>query len=391
MNLEAIQEALRDARLDGWLFFDHHLRDPLAYRVLRFTPAHTPTRRWYYFIPASGVPTKIVHRIESEMLGALPGATIRYAGWESQTTALQQALSGVRRVAMQYSPECAVPYVSMVDAGTVELVRSLGVDVVSSADLIQRFEAAWDEEQFDMHLEAGRRVDRIRRAAFDFIGERLTSGRTAGEFDVQTFIRESFSREGLQTDHGPIVAVNANASDPHYEPSAASSQQIKSGDVVLIDMWAKLAQPRAVYYDITWTGVCGGTAPEKVQEVFHCVTQARDAAVKLVQASVSAGAVLCGFQVDDAARGIIAGKGYSEFFFHRTGHSIGEDVHGAGANMDNLETHDERQVLPNTCFSIEPGIYLPGFGIRSEVNVFVKPGEAVVTGEIQRELVRIRA
>jgi Xaa-Pro aminopeptidase len=279
----------------------------------------------------------------------------------------------------------------MVDAGTVELVRGLGYEIRTSADLVQQFEAVWDSEQFEMHVEAGKRVDQVRAAAFRKIGESLTSGEVITEYAIQQFIRESFTREGMVTDHGPIVAVNANASNPHYEPTSDSSLPIHRGDLVLIDLWAKLDQPRAVYYDVTWTGVCRPDIPDRIQEVFQVVTGARDAAVAKVQDSVKAGQVLRGYEVDDAARAYIGKGGFGEYFFHRTGHSIGEQVHGTGANMDNLETHDERLLIPQTCFSIEPGIYLPEFGIRSEVNVFVETANAIVTGEIQRELIRISA
>ncbi len=391
MNLAKIQEALAKGGLDGWLFFDHHIRDPLAYRVLGLSTEHSPTRRWYYFIPAKGEPRKVVHRIEPGMLDSLPGDAVRYAGWESQKGALRTILGGAKSIAMQYSPDCAVPYVAMVDAGTVELVRGLGYEIRTSADLVQQFEAVWDLEQFAMHLEAGKRVDRVRAAAFRKIGESLASGEVITEYAIQQFIRESFTREGMVTDHGPIVAVNANASNPHYEPASDSSLPIHRGDLVLIDLWAKLEQPRAVYYDVTWTGVCRPDVPDRMQEVFQVVTGARDAAVAKVQDSVKAGQVLRGYEVDDAARGYIGKAGFGEYFFHRTGHSIGEEVHGTGANMDNLETHDERLVIPQTCFSVEPGIYLPEFGIRSEVNVFVDTASAAVTGEIQRELIRISA
>lgn len=384
MNLDAIQQELRAHALDGWLFFDHHERDPLAYRILGFRPASHVTRRWYYFIPASGEPRAMVHRIEREMLDALPGSKTLYSGWQEQRTALGALLAGAKRVAMQYSAECAIPYVAMVDAGTVELVRSYGVEVVTSADLVQRFEATWTAEQLESHLEAGRRVDRVRAAAFRRIGELgLTD-----EFTIKRFVLESFDREGLYTDHGPIVGVNANASNPHYEPEEGRSSAIRPGDFVLIDLWAKLREPKAVYYDITWTGV-HGVPSARHAEIFAIVSGGRDAAVARVKEAIAAGADLRGFQVDDACRQHIRAAGYAEYFVHRTGHSIGEDVHGSGANMDNLETHDERRVAPWTCFSVEPGVYLPEFGVRSEVNVFVGDGEARVTGEIQKELIRI--
>jgi Xaa-Pro dipeptidase len=389
MQIDQIQAALQDENLDGWLFFDHHIRDPLAYRVLGFEPARTPTRRWYYLIPAKGEPAALVHRIESHTLDVLPGPKHVYSGWSTQVDGIKSLLAGCRRIAMQYSPRCAVPYVSMVDAGTIELVRETGVEVVTSANLIQLFEARWTAAQLESHLEAGRRVDKVRAAGFEFIADKLRSGSPVNEWDVNRFIRNGFDREGLVTDHGPIVAVNANMSDPHYEPQDTGSAPIKKGDAVLIDMWAKLNQPHAVYYDITWTGYCGSDVPPKIQEIFQVVTGARDRAVERVVAACASRESLQGFQVDDAARGHIQKHGYGDYFVHRTGHSIGEEVHGTGANMDNLETHDERRLIPRTCFSIEPGVYLPEFGIRSEVNVYVGEDAARVTGEIQRELVRM--
>lgn len=389
LSIERIQVALAEADLDGWLFFDHHHRDPLAYRVLQLQLEQIPTRRWYYFIPRLGEPTQLVHRLESHILKDLPGKRMQYAGWQSQFESIELLLKGARRIAMQYSPECAVPYVSMVDAGTIELVRKSRVEVVTSADLIQMFEATWDEAQLASHLEAGRRVDRIRASAFDLIRERLRSHVQTTEYEIHQFIRNEFLRDGLVTDHGPIVAVSDNASDPHYEPKIETSRAIEQGDVVLIDMWAKLADGDSVYYDITWTGYCGASLPERVQTVFEVVAGARDAGVETVKAAAASASRLRGFEVDDAVRGHIRYRGFDEFFFHRTGHSIGREVHGTGANMDNLETHDDRRIIPRTCFSIEPGVYLPEFGIRSEVNVYVGEGDAIVTGEVQRELLRL--
>jgi Xaa-Pro dipeptidase len=390
MNIEEIQSELKRQKLDGWLFFDHHQRDALAYRVLGLAAARVPTRRWYYLIPAEGEPAGLVHNIEAGMLDPVPGPKARYSSWQEQVSGLRTLLQGRRRIAMQYSPDCAIPYVSMVDAGTVELVRGLGLEVLTSADLIQHFEARWNAEALASHLEAGQLVDEIRRSAFEMIGEVIQTGQEVSEYEVQQFIRTAFTEAGLSTDHGPIVAANANASNPHYEPSAQASAAIKNGDFVLIDMWAKLNErPGAVYYDITWTGVCGGKPSSEMRNIFAIVRDARDAAIDRVRKGVAAGEEIRGFEVDDAARGYIGDKGFAKYFVHRTGHSIGEDVHGSGANMDNLETHDERKVIPWTCFSIEPGIYLPTFGVRSEVNVFVDDKEARVTGEIQRELVEI--
>ncbi|MEQ1886679.1 MAG: M24 family metallopeptidase [Bryobacteraceae bacterium] len=389
MRLDEIQAALRQEQLDGWLFFDHHKRDPLAYRVLDFVPGSIVSRRWFYFVPATGDPRGLVHRIEAKTLDPLPGTHAKYAGWSTLVDELRTLLGGARRVAMQYSQNCAIPYVAMVDAGTVELIRGLGVDVVSSANLIQYFEARWTQQQLDSHLEAGKLVDSIRGDAFSLVSEKLRIGERFTEWDAQQFILGRFKASGLFTDHGPDVAVNANASNPHYEPTQGASSEIRPGDVLLMDMWAKLDRPEAVYYDITWVGYCGQTPPAKVENIFALVRDARLRAVQRVQSAISTGEDLRGYQVDDAARSVIADAGYGEYFFHRTGHSIGVDVHGTGANMDNLETHDERRVIPWTCFSIEPGIYLPDFGMRSEVNVFVSEHEARVTGESQDRLVLV--
>ena len=390
MHIEDIQSALREEHLDGWLFFDHHQRDPLAYRILKLNPKQVATRRWYYFIPAHGEPKGMVHAIESGILTGLPGEIRKYSSWTGQLEGVQHLLAGCQKIAMQYSPNCAIPYVSLVDGGTIELVRGAGVEVATSANLVQLFEARWSAEQLEMHLEAGRRVDRVRGEAFQKIAAALASNQTITEWDVNRFIRAGFEKSGLFTDHGPIVAVNANMSNPHYEPEAEGSREIRKGDAVLIDMWAKLDQPSAVYYDITWTGFCGASPPSALQNVFEVVRDARDCAVRRVQGAIASGETIQGFQVDDAARGYIKERGFGEYFVHRTGHSIGEEVHGTGANMDNLETHDERRVIARTCFSVEPGVYLPEFGIRSEVNVYVGDGEARVTGEVQRNLVTVQ-
>ena len=389
MNVGEIQEALRREGLDGWLFFDHHQRDPLAYRVLGFMPARHVTRRWYYFIPAQGEPKGLVHRVEPRMLDPVPGEKVEYSSWTEQTGGIQKIMGAAKRVAMQYSPQCAIPYVAMVDAGTVELVRGLGVEVVSSAELIQHFEARWNQAALESHLEAGRRVDRVRAEAFRMIGERTRNGGSVQELEVKNFVRDGFVGAGMVVEDGPIVGVNANAANPHYEPFEANTQPIRAGDFVLLDMWAKLDQPGSVYYDITWTGFCGQNPTEEMRKVFGIVREARDRAIERVQKAMRAGEPARGFEVDDAARGYIASQGYGKFFVHRTGHSIGQDVHGNGANMDNLETHDERRIVPWTCFSIEPGIYLEKFGVRSEINLFVEERDARVTGEMQKELVLI--
>jgi Xaa-Pro aminopeptidase len=388
MKVDAIQDALKAEGLDGWLFYDHHRRDPLAYRILGLSDDLQPTRRWYYFIPAIGEPQALCHRIESHNLDSLPGSKRLYSRWSEQRDQLRSILGSAHVIAMQYSAECALPYIAMVDAGTVESIRTLGVEVRGSANLVQLFEARWSEQQLALHLEAAKRMDRIRAEAFALISERMRSGADLNEWQVRSFLLDRFRNEEMQTDHGPIVAVDANASDPHYEPTPVRHSPIRRNSLVLIDMWAKLKAPGAVYYDITWTGVCGEPSSE-IRNVFAVVTGARDAAIRFVQQSITAKKTIRGFEVDDVARGYIQDKGFGDHFIHRTGHSIGEDVHGAGANMDNLETHDERRIIPHTCFSIEPGVYLPNFGIRSEVNMFIGEQEAFVTGELQTELLTL--
>jgi Xaa-Pro aminopeptidase len=390
MHIEEIQTALREEHLDGWLFFDHHQRDPLAYRILKLNPKAVATRRWYYFIPVVGEPKGLVHAIEPGVLDGLPGELRKYSSWPDQLDGIHQLLAGSRRIAMQYSPNCAIPYVSLVDGGTLDLVRGAGVEIATSANLVQLFEARWTSGQLEMHLEAGRRVDRVRAEAFRKIAADLAANRNITEWDVNRFIRAGFEASGLVTDHGPIVAVNANMSNPHYEPEAQGSREIRKGDAVLIDMWAKLDRPSAVYYDITWAGYCGASPPSALQNVFEVVRDGRDRAIHRVLDAIPRGEVIHGFEVDDAARTYIKDRGFGEWFIHRTGHSIGEEVHGTGANMDNLETHDERRIIAGTCFSVEPGVYLPEFGIRSEVNVYVGATEAQVTGEIQEKLVIIQ-
>ena len=387
MRIQEIQSALRDARLDGWLFFDHHERDPLAYRVLGLkAPGHV-TRRWYYFVPASGEPRGLVHRIETGVIDDLPGGKTAYSRWREQIDGIRSILGGAKRVAMQYSPLCAIPYVANVDAGTVELVRSLGVEVVSSAELIQLFEARWSPVMLEMHLEAGRRTDRVRSEAFERVGWKLGKDEAITEFDLQQFVMKRFAETGLITNHPPIVGVNANASNPHYCPTENECRPIRRGDLLLLDLWSKLADPDAVYYDVTWMAYCGSEPPARMRDAFAVARDARDAGIRFVTESIAANRPIKGFEVDDAVRGHIEKCGLGQFFTHRTGHSIGRATHGNGANMDNFETHDERGIIPGTCFSIEPGLYQPEFGVRTEINLFIGEHEARVTGEIQRELV----
>jgi Xaa-Pro aminopeptidase len=388
MNVSAIQAALRERKIDAWLFYDHHHRDPIAYRVLGLSPSLMVTRRWFYLIPAQGEPAKLLHKIEAGHLDSLPGSKRVYSGWQELFGQLKEFLAGYTTIAMQYSPNNLVFTVSLVDAGTIDLVRSMGKNVVSAADLIAQFEATWTDEQIQTHFAARDAVDKITTAAFAEIGRRVRNGGT-NEHAMQQWLLEAFRRENLVTDDPPVVAVNANSGNPHYEPHAEGSAPIREGDFVLLDIWGKKNTPGAVYYDITWTGYVGNAPSDKQRQIFQIVRDARDAGVKTVLDATAAGQRIAGWQVDRATRDHIQKSGYGEYFIHRTGHSIGTDVHSNGANMDDLEIHDERQILPNSCFSIEPGIYLPEFGVRSEVNVLVRPNRAEVTGQIQREIVII--
>ncbi|HTZ96196.1 MAG TPA: M24 family metallopeptidase [Terriglobales bacterium] len=388
MNLAAIQSALRERNIDAWLFYDHHHRDPIAYRILGLPESLMVTRRWYYLIPAQGEPTKLVHKIESGHLDSLPGKKMQYAGWQELFDQIKALLAAHRDVAMQYSPNNLVFTVSMVDGGTLELVRGLGKNVIGSGDLVAQFEATLTDEQIKTHFAARDAVDAITAAAFQEIGRRVRNGGT-NEYQIQQWFMEAFRRENLLTDDPPIVGVNGNSGNPHYEPHAESSAPIHQGDFVLLDVWAKTNTPGAVYYDITWTGFVGKAPSDRMREVFTVVRDARDAGVKTVQDAVTAGRAIAGWEVDRAVRGHIKNAGFGQYFIHRTGHSIATEIHANGANMDDLEIHDERRILPNSCFSIEPGVYLPEFGVRSEINMLVRPSVAEVTGKIQREIVLI--
>ena len=402
MQLDAIQAALRNASIDGWLFYDHHHRDPIAGRILGIDPHAHVTRRWYYFVPAVGEPRKLVHRIEAGRLEHLPGTKSVYSSWQELATALEAMLAGFRRIAMQYSPRNAIMYVSMVDAGTVEFLRSLGKEIVSSADLVSQFEAVLTADQMASHSVAQRKIDAILAQAFREVGRvlRPATGRPGAitEFDLVEWFADAMRREGLVWENGPNVSVGPNSADSHYEPTAANSKPIRNGDFLLIDIWGKTealaGDLPSIHYDITWTGVIGREPSELEQRVFTAVRDARDAAIAVVEQAFAVNRPIRGYEPDDAARTVIRNAGFGEYFTHRTGHNIAVELHGSGAHLDNLETHDERQILPNTCFSVEPGIYLPAsaqpqFGIRSEVNMMTSPGKAWVTGPRQQELVRI--
>jgi Xaa-Pro dipeptidase len=388
MDLSAIQHALRERNIDAWLFYDHHHRDPISYRVLGLPDGLMVTRRWYYLIPAKGEPIKLVHKIESGHLDTLPGVKKQYAGWQELFDGLKQMLAPYRDVAMQYSPNNFVFTISMVDAGTADMIRGLGKNIVSAADLIAQFEATLTDEQIKSHFAARDVIDAVTAEAFKEIGRRVRSGGTY-EHEIQQFFMEAFQRENMVTDDPPIVAVNANSGNPHYEPNASRPVPIREGDLVLLDVWAKKNTPGAVFYDITWVGLVGKAPSDRQREIFTIVSEARDIGVKTVQDGIAAARPIAGWEVDHAVRAHIQQAKYGDYFIHRTGHSIGTEVHSNGANMDDLEIHDERRILPNSLFSVEPGIYLPEFGVRLEVDVLVRLGSAEVTGKIQREIVTI--
>ena len=390
-DIQGIQSALRARRIGGWLLCDFHNRDHLAYRVLGLDPSKMTTRRWFYFIPARGAPRRLVHTVEKGKLDSLPGTKGVFLSWESLHNGLRKMLGAPKKIAMQYSPKNNIPYVSMVDAGVVELVKSFGHKVVSSADLVQRFEALIGEDGYRLHKEAGVIVDRIRREAFDRIGDSVRRGDGMTEHNLQQFIVRRFRESGLTTVDPPIVGTNDHPADPHFESTPENARPFRKGDTVLIDLWAKKDVPGGIYYDITWDGFVGDSPPAKYLDIFDTVRSARDAAVRFVQEAFEKKKPCYGWQVDDACRAVVRKRGYGKHFLHRTGHSIGEEVHGNAVNIDNLETKDEREIVPGCCFSIEPGIYLEGeMAVRSEINMFIRhDGVPEVTGEIQRELILI--
>lgn len=380
-DLTAVQNAISTLGFDGWLLYDFRGLNMLARRIIGLPDEQMLSRRWFYFVPPKGEPRKLVHRIEPHALDHVPGQAQTYLRWQELEAGVQRLVAGCKKVAMEYVPRNANPYVSRVDAGTIELVRSFGVEVLPSGDLVQMFEACWDDDQWAMHLEAAQYTRSAYDVAFGFIADRVRRQGSVRETEVQQSIMEHFQKHHSVADHPPICAVGPHSGDPHYSPGPQSDGTIKEGDFVLIDLWAKLDRPRSVYSDLTWTGFVGKEVPERYSKIFEIVARARDAAIQKVQEAFRNRTPLQGWQVDQATRAVIEQAGYGQYFVHRTGHSIGQEVHGNGANMDNLETREERRVLPRTCFSVEPGIYLPEFGVRSEVDVFVDKDEKVhVTG-----------
>jgi Xaa-Pro aminopeptidase len=391
-DLRAVQAAIRDAGLDGWLLYDFRGTNILAQRVVDLAEKKPFSRRWFYFVPASGEPKKLVHAIEPAALDHLPGTSKTvYRRWQDLETGVGELVIGAKRVAMEYSPRNANPYISRVDAGTVELVRSYNVEVVPSGDLIQLFESVWDDEQEASHFEAAKHCASAYPVAFDFIRDELRAKGQTTEAAVQARIMKHFADHKMTTYSPPIVGVGPHSGDPHYETTANSNAPIRKGDWVLIDLWAKLDKPRAVYADYTRVAFVDESVPDEYVKVFNIVAAARDAGIKKVKDAFAVNQPLLGWEVDAATRTVIEKAGYGEQFTHRTGHNIGQETHGNGAHMDGLETREDRRVIRRTCFSIEPGIYLPKFGVRSEVNIYIdKNGAVHVTGgDPQTEVHRI--
>lgn len=376
-NIESIQNSLLEMKLDGWLFCSFRGSDPFAPRILGLGDLGHTTRRWFCFVPAKGAPVKIVHAIEKDKLDAISGEKVIYSSWQKLHEAISKALANSKKVAMQYSPMNDIPYVSCVDGGTIDLIRSMGVEVVSSAELIAKFEAVFSDFQKDTHIYASKSLRRIVDLTFAELGLRISGGVKTTEYDVQQYILKMFEKDGLTSSSSPVAAINENTANPHYCPTAENSREIEKGDFLLIDLWGKKTTPSSVYADITWTAYLGEDIPEKYVNIFSIVRDARDTAFNFLYDRIKKGKTVCGFEVDDSARGVIANAGYGEYFIHRTGHSIGEEVHGSGTHMDNLETRDSRIILPSSCFSLEPGIYLEGdFGVRSEIDVYIDGNEA---------------
>ena len=389
LSIPDVQSALKEDGLDGWLLYDFHGSNPIARKLAGLDgQGKMTTRRWYYVIPAQGEPRKLVHAIEPANLDHLPGSKTVYSQRKSLEVGLRQVLGGLKRVAMEYSPGNAIPYISRVDAGTVEAVRQLGSDVVSSGDLVQRFEAVWTEEALHTHRRASESLYRVKDRAFDLIRTARRDKRPLTELDVQKAMTGWFKDEGLVTDAPPVVAAQENAGNPHYMVSPETPRAIGDNEIVLLDLWGKLPSPGAVFADITWVGFTSASAvPEQYQRAFHAARDARDAAVALVEKAVADGRELRGFEVDRACRAVLEKAGFGAEFIHRTGHSLGTEVHGNGVHMDDYETHDERRLIPGTGFTIEPGVYTKSFGVRTEINMFIGEREATVTGPRQMEFV----
>jgi Xaa-Pro aminopeptidase len=386
----AVQGALRTANLDGWLLYDFHGSNPIAARLAGLTGGgHMTTRRWYYLIPAHGDPRGLVHAIERHNLDRLPGEKTVYAGRQQLDSGLTNLLQGMRRIAMEYSPMCAIPYLSRLDAGTAEAIRAKGIEIFSSGDLVQQFEASWTPAQLASHQVASAALYRIKDRAFASAADAVRARRALSEYELQQQMVEWFAEEGLVSDSAPVVAVDANAGNPHYLPTAERSHAISADQVLLLDLWGKTTEPGAVFADITWVGVTASRVPDDPARAFSAIAEARDAAVRMVEEAARHGKDLRGWEVDRAARQVLEEKGYGRHILHRTGHSLGENVHGNGVHMDDYETYDDRRLIPGTGFTVEPGLYFDTFGVRTEVNVFRGDHEAMVTGPRQRDIVTL--
>lgn len=390
VDVSAVQKALKAQGLDGWLWYDFQGANPIAQRMAGLAGGgHMASRRWFYFIPAAGEPRGLVHAIERHNLDSLPGAKTPYAGRVQLESGLKTLLSGTQRIAMEYSPQGAIPYVSRVDAGTIELVRAQGVEVVSSGDLIQEFEARWSEAAITTHYRAAEILYRVKDRAFETVAKRLRDGVATTEYEVQRLMNEWFAEQGLKTDSGPNVSAQENAGNPHYLPGAEQNRAIGRDELLLLDLWGKLDMPGAVFADITWVGFTGRQVPDEMAKAFAVIRDARDAAVDVVEDAAGKGREVRGFELDRAARAVIEKAGYGRYILHRTGHSLGETVHGNGAHLDDYETHDERQLLPGSGFTIEPGLYFEQFGVRTEINVVWGKSGPEVTGERQHDIVSL--
>ena len=385
IDVPGIQKALAEEGLDGWLLYDFHGSNPIAVGFAGLG-GKMVTRRWYYLVPREGEPRVLAHAIEAHTVAHLPGRRTLYARRDSLEAGLDALLAGMRRLAMEYSPGCAIPYLSRVDAGTLEAVRRRGVEVVSSGDLVQRFQARWDAAAYATHQRASEALYRIKDRTLAELTRRAKDGTPTDEHAIQQLMVRWFDEEGLVSDSPPIVAAQENAGNPHYAPSAQGSRPIGANEVVLLDLWGKLRQPGAVYADITWMSFTGPAVPAEVARAFQTIAAGRDAAVALARQRARAGQDLRGWEVDRAARTVLEGAGYAKHVLHRTGHSLGEEVHGNGVHMDDYETHDERRVLPGTAFTVEPGLYFDTFGVRTEINVYVTDQDALVTGPAQGQI-----
>lgn len=392
VDIKKIQDAIKAQGFDGWLFYDFHGRDAIATRILQMDTKRFSTRRWYYYIPAQGTPQKLVHKIEQWRCDNLPGDKNVYLPWQEMQSQLKKILGNAKKVAMQYSPNNSIPYISVVDAGTVELIRSFGVEVVSSADMVSIFESHLSPADIESHIAAGEVMQMVKDSAFKEIARRIKAGDNPTEYEIYEFMLDIMHKNNMKCEDGPIVAVNEHAGDPHFEPTKENSHKIKDGDLILLDLWAKKNLPGAIYYDITWMGYAGETVPNDIEALFDIIRDARLTAFEMIKKAFASGTEIHGWEVDDACRNEVAKAGYGEYFIHRTGHNIAEECHGNGAHIDNLETKDDRKILPGTCFSLEPGIYMPEkfLGFRTEMDVYITDaGEVKVAGPMQEHVIPV--